>query len=178
MYGKFFLNLFFAVSLFSFQASFVNSLPFLLSKINFIIIILLFVLSLKGIKFALFWVLALGLLLDVYSFLPFGYYSLSLLVVVYLVNFLLTNFLTNRSLYSYLSLGGFAILIFGFESILFKFIFSLFGEQDMSFLATKSFWIDQVYILFVNLITIALLFYIMHYISKAFQPVFLIKKKT
>jgi rod shape-determining protein MreD len=160
------------------QLSIIKALPYPFNAVNLVIISLVFVLLFADWRSALWWSFGLGLMLDLYSFAPFGINLLGLAGTLLIVNFLLTNFLTNRSLYSVLILNTVAYLVY--EIIIYALYFGLVfltGGQlplvfDLNFLS------GQLYGWLLNLIVAFLLFYFLNFASRRYLPFFLIRKKS
>ena len=177
MYLRVIANIFLVFLLATLQVSFVSALPAWFSNINLIIILLVFILSIKGFSYAFWWLIGAGVILEIYSFLPFGVYLFSLMFTVLLVNFLLVNFFTNRSLYSYLALSISAIFVYEFILYLLNYFLYYFSDNDFVLNINKSFFLEKFSVLVVNGFTVIVLFYIYNFISKNFQPVFLVRGK-
>lgn len=117
------------------QVSFLSTWLFPINSLNLILSLVIFVTVIISFNKGLWWAFGLGIFLQLYSSLPFGLETLSLIFVVFAVNFLFTNIFTNRSLYSLLILGligticynlfiivGYFLLIFlNFNVLAFKF---------------------------------------------------------
>ncbi len=101
-----------ALFVFLIQVSFINSFPGLISNINLILFVLISFFIFYDFKTSLYFSLLIGLLLDVFSFSFFGIYTLSLTATLILADFISTNLLTNRSIYSFLSLSFFSVLFY------------------------------------------------------------------
>lgn len=177
MYLRIIANIFLVFLLAIFQVSFISALPAWFSNINLIIILLVFVLSIKGFSHAFWWLIGAGMILEIYSFLPFGVFLFSLMFTVLLVNFLLVNFFTNRSLYSYLALSISAIFVYEFILYLLNYFLYYFSDNDFILNINKSFFLEKFGVLVVNGLAVMVLFYIYNFISKNFQPVFLVRGK-
>lgn len=176
MYLKFFLNLILLISLVIFQISFISGLPLWFSNFNFILVVLIFILVFGGLKTAIFWSLGAGFLLDIYSFLFFGFYLTSLFFTILIINFLLVNFFTDRSLYSFIALSFFSFVFYNFFLNSIIFIFSFLNDQILFFAFSKNFWSNFLIQIILNLIVVFLIFYLVNFISRRFKPVFLIKR--
>ena len=74
-------------------------------KLNIILAALVILINLTDFSWALIFAVAGGLLLDVYSGLPFGVLTLCLFATAVVVEVLFLNFFTNFSFYSLLLLG-------------------------------------------------------------------------
>jgi rod shape-determining protein MreD len=177
LYLKIFFNFLLVLALAAIQIGFVSSLPGWLSKANLIIIFIIFVLELSDLRSAVIIAFSCGLILDVYSFSPFGSYSFGLLVVVLLTNFLLNSFFTDRSLYSFLVLTFFAFFCFELTFYFFDFIVNFINRNDYSYLFNSKFFIKKIEELFVNLSVVFIGFYILGFATNKLNPVFLVKRK-
>ncbi|MFH1822665.1 MAG: hypothetical protein ABH830_03110 [Patescibacteria group bacterium] len=177
MYAKFFINLFFLIILIIIQLAFINGLPGWFNKLNLVLIILIYILSFKDLKIAIFWTIGAGFLLDAYSFLPFGFYVISLFLSILLADFLLINFFTNRSLYSFLAITFFSLILYEIILNLLIIIWQFFISKVAFFLFLKEFWLNLSIRLLINLIFVFILFYLINFVSLKLKPVFLIKAK-
>lgn len=171
MYLKIFLNLILIVALIIGQLSFISSLPFGLNNFNFILVVLVFILMLSDFKMALWWAMGAGFLLDIYSFLPFGIYLISLFLTILVANFLLVNFFTDRSLDSFMALTFFSTLFYSLLFYLSAFSTGMLGKGVITF--NQEFWLNLGIQLFLNLLFVFLFFYVISFVSKRLKPVFL-----
>ncbi len=175
MYKTIIANLFFIIILFLIQANFLSGLP-VLNNLNLILIISIFILSLRGLEFSINWLLAIGFLLDIYSFLPFGVHLVSFCLAVILINFLLVNFFTNRSLFSYLALVVCATIFYEIFSQAMVNFLNFIGGRELFFSFNQNFFKAELAQLILNLILTALIFYSLNFFNIKLRPVFLFKK--
>lgn len=177
MYLKVLLNLFLISILAIFQIAFVEALPSPFNGLNLIIVIILFVLGIFGLDYALWWALGTGLLMDVFSFSFFGSHIISLFFAVFIVDFLLKNFLTDRSLYVFLI----SVVIISLSYELFfnfsLFLFNFFTNSNTNIFSATNFFRAEVSQLFLNIISVFVIFYIFSFVSDKLSPVFLAKNK-
>ncbi len=166
MYSKIILNVILILLLAMAQLSFISGLPAGLNNLNLILIILIFILSLVNLETAMWWAAGAGFLLDIFSFMPFGAYSVCLFLTAAAANFLLVNFFTDRSLYSFLALIGLATVIYEF--------FLTFWDWPASL--NFGFWMGKISQLGFNLLAVLIIFYLVHYISNRLKPVFLMRR--
>ena len=159
------------------QIGFVGALPVWLSEFNLVLLILVFLLGFNKIKTVLFGGVGMGIIYDLYAFAPFGAYIISLTITIFLAYFLLENFLTNRSLYSFLVLTSFTVICFEIFSFIIINISSLIFNQEFLFVFSKTFFLYKIYGLFLNLFLMAIFLYLFNFFSPKFKPVFLKKKK-
>jgi rod shape-determining protein MreD len=173
MYSRIFINFLLIIGLVLLQISLVNGLPVIFKNINLIIIALVFILGLGSFNLAFWWAVGSGFLLDLFSFMPFGINLFCLLTALLLVNFLLTNFFTNRSLYSFLVLNFFYTLIFRFFLITSNYLADSFVKKDFAINYNLNFFIDELSALILNFIIVVIVFYLLSFLSSRFKPVFL-----
>ncbi|MFH0840722.1 MAG: hypothetical protein V1865_01925 [bacterium] len=171
MYLRILLNFILALGLFTLQASFLNVLP-VLYYLNLVLVILIFILVLMDLNWAIAWFLIIALCFDVFSFQAFGTHLITYSLVLIISYILLINFITNRSLYSFLLLTAVATIIYNVSLQLASYLMSYNSSLDFS----TSFWINVGWRLLANLIITGIVFYILSLFSRRFKPVFLGKK--
>jgi len=171
------INFLLVLGLATAQIGLIGGLPNILTGVNLVIIALVFSLALFDFQSAAYLALGVGLIEDVYSFLPFGLHLASLLLTLLAINFLYKSFFTNRSLYSFAALVALANLIYLFLQKIIEFSLNYFSGQGGAVYAGASFWISALNILVLNAILTVMIFYIINYLSHRFKPVFLLRKK-
>jgi cell shape-determining protein MreD len=177
MYLKIFLNSLLILFLFIFQVSFISALPGYFSNINILLIFLVYLLMISNLTIALAYAIVLGALMDIFSFYFFGSYLSGFIFSIIIVNFLLINFFTNRSLYTFLALIiSASILSFFFVAVVNN-IFSVFSG-DFLILFNKEFFISAMKQLILNSIFMILIFYLTNFLNNSFKPVFLMNRKS
>lgn len=170
---KIITNIFFIFGLAALQIAFISALPGWFSYLNLALVVLIFILGFGSFNFALWWSVGAGLALEIFSFLPFGAYLISLSLTIIIANFLLNYFFTNRSLYSFLALT--ALSTMAYEMII-NFISLIFIQADRYFfLANINFWSSALRRVSLNLLFTILIYYLAHFLGRNLRPVFLIK---
>lgn len=155
------------------QISFISGLPAPFNNLNLVLVVLIFILGFTSFNFAVWWSLGVGFVLEVFFFLPFGAYLVSLILTVVIANFLLSHFFTNRSLYSFLALVALATASYG---LIINFISLIFFEANKSFFPVKpDFWLLVLEQIGFNLILTFFIYYLIHFFGRNLRPVFLIK---
>jgi cell shape-determining protein MreD len=136
------------IIVFIIQRSFLNSFSNVLNRIDLFLFLIIWLFIFFDFKSSFNFALISGLLLDVFSFYPFGIYTLVFLSTVLLADFVWNNFFTNRSIYSFLALSFILIL---FHSI-FLYLLFFIAESNLFGLYwfNKVFWFN----LFLSLIWI------------------------
>lgn len=176
MYLKIIFNAALFFILVVFQLAFVSGLPGWLPYLNLILVTLIFILVLSGVNAALWWAAAIGLFLDSFSFLHFGVYFASFGLTIAAANLVLVNFLTNRSLYSFLALAVFSTL---FYELFFRFLSrlsSLILGKENFFPFDFNFAFSLAKELGLNILLVSLIFYLLNFASDKLKPVFLVRK--
>ena len=175
MYQKIIINIFLLVGLAIVQLAFIGSLPPPANAFNIAIIVLVWLLPLSSYRTVIWWSAGIGVLFDLYSFLPFGTHLLSLLGALALGRWLLLDFFTNRSLYSYLALTFFTTLTYevSWQAVA-AFVLFISGEPaNLDFGA--DFWAREGYLIGLNMAGVAAIFYAYGFISHKLKPTFLFK---
>jgi hypothetical protein len=177
MYFRLFFKLILVIALVILQIAFVTALPVWLRGLNLVIIFLVFSLEWSGGYRTVWWFLLIGLFLDFYFPLWFGFFIILWPTIFLLTSFLAKNFFTNRSLYSFLGLTFFAT-VFYFLIYNISFYFAGFFSENKAafFLLVKNFWLRLADGLVLNLLAVIILFYLTNILSDKFKPVFIIKK--
>jgi rod shape-determining protein MreD len=175
MFLRNFLKILFISILAVFCLAFMSGLPSFFSFINLPVVVLIFILGLYGLPQALFWGFGLGLIFDVYSFLPFGVHLFSYVLILWLANFLLVSFLTNRTLYSFWALIIFSDISFLMMKYLLSGLVFFVTKNDLVFDFSTNFWLYNFYGLLLDLLLVAVIFNALNYLGKRVGPVFLRK---
>jgi cell shape-determining protein MreD len=177
MYIKIIFNLILIIVLSVIQISFISALPFGLSNFNLALVSLAIILMISNFNISLWWAVGMGFLFDIYSFLPFGTYLVCFFLTVLVANFLLSNFFTNRSLYSFIALIFLSSLCFNFIFYISVYLWGAFGGVSIAVSFGRIFWENLVWQIFLNIIAVFFLFHITNFVSKRLKPVFLEREK-
>ncbi len=148
-----------------------NSFSFLGGKINLILVALVVLINLMDFSFVIIFAVIAGLILDIYSGLPFGLISLSLFLTALLGELLFVNFFTNFSFYSLLIMGFLAAV---FYHLLFSLLVvgSYFvGLSD--FLPKLTDFYGLLWQVLSAEVLMVLAYYLVNMLSKRFKPIFL-----
>jgi len=158
----------------AFQISIVPNLPFGLNNLNYLIVILIFI----SVVYKFYWGVAygvmIGIVLDLYSLLPFGCLMLAILVTQYLVYKVYEHFLTNKSYYSLISLSVIGILIYNTIIYFYQIIYKVLQSESG---LIRLFTLDSFYGLlgqvFYGIILVSIMFFVSHHTSQKFRAVFI-----
>ncbi len=156
------------------QFSLISSWPTIFNEINLALIILIFALFFFGRPSALLLALFFGFWLDFLSFTFFGLYLISFFLVVLITDRILGNWLTNRSLYSFLTLTITANIVYSLCFYLFLYLSR--ADRNNFFLGEKSFWLASSWQIIWSLLAALLLFNLAAALTKKLKPFFLENK--
>ncbi len=156
------------------QLSFNSALPEIYSYIMPGIIALVFLLFFFELPYVLLFLTVFGLASEVLSFQVKGSLVLSLTLTVFIFYFILRDYLTNKSLYSFLlTILGFT-LVFNLSLSLFQFLIS--GLMIKLTIFSSIFWLSVAYQLFWSFLFALVFFFPLIFWFKRFMPFFLEKK--
>ncbi|MDO8668086.1 MAG: hypothetical protein Q7K35_03235 [bacterium] len=175
MIAKIIANILFIIMLAIAQISFISGLPGVFADLNLVLVILIFILGFTSFNFAAWWSLGIGFMLEVFFFLPFGAYLVSLSLTIIIANFLLNYFFTNRSLYSFMALVALSTIFY--ELIINSISLIFFENNKYFFLVDAHFWILTLKQIGLNLLFTVFIYYILHTFGRNLRPVFLIRNK-
>ena len=156
------------------QFSLISAWSGLLGQINLGLLTLIFALFFFSFRITIFLVLLFGFWFDLMTFKFFGFYTISLFATAFLGYWILKNWLTNRSLYSFLALIFIATTFYNFFSALLLYFTA--AEKSWFFIGQVDFWLALVYQLSWNLLAAILLFHLATSLIKKLNPFFLEKK--
>lgn len=171
MWYKFLLALLAIIFLFIVQTTFFGGFDLFLASFNLILIVLVLLISVADFKNVLFFLIVSGLLMDIYSGLPFGLFLLILFLITVILELLVFNFFTNRSFYSLILLGGIATIFYHLFFVIFISSFYFIGWSD--FFISRKYWLVASWQLVSTMIILAVCFWLINKISKFFKPTFI-----
>ncbi len=156
------------------QFSFISALPDPYRQFNLILILLTFILFFLDFRVALISALVAGLWLDVLSFHFFGFYLIIFFSTLFLAQWILKNWLTNRSFYTLLAL---MVGLTVFYNLLAAIILSLISSSHSTFFLLEShFWLTLAYQSIWSFLSALILFNLAGLLSRRIKPFFLEKK--
>jgi cell shape-determining protein MreD len=157
-----------------FQFSLISALPDPFRQFNLILIVLTFTLFFLDFRIALIAAFISGFWLDLLAFNFFGFYLLIFFSTLVLAQWILKNWLTNRSFYTLLTLMV-GLTIF-YNILVATILYLLDDNRNVFFIIQARFWITLVYQLIWSFISALVLFNLAALISKRIKPFFLEKK--
>ncbi|MDP3899478.1 MAG: hypothetical protein Q8Q23_00150 [bacterium] len=158
------------------QVSFVPVLPFPASAINLIIVSAVLGLFLYRFDKVLLYMLIAGFLLDINSWYFFGLEISAIFLTLFITQFFLDKFFTNKSIYSIAVLMVIATLIYEFYKSIVIFVAGAFSQQTtFTDFYSLVFFQNAATELAANSVILIILFYTANYFTNAFNSVFLKK---
>lgn len=157
-----------------FQYSFISALPSPWRQFNLLLSSLVFFLFFLDFNISLLTAFISGFFLDLLSFNFFGFYLILFFATLLLIQWVLKNWLTNRSLYTFLALMLIAIIFYNLLSALLLYLFS--ADYNIIFLGQASFWLTMLYQSMWSLFFALILFNLAAAVSKRIKPFFLESK--
>lgn len=150
------------------QISFLNNLPPPWSYLNLLLGFLLFLAIISQRSFY-WWAIFIGLFLDLFSPLPFGFHLLTFCLLGIILNFLFLNFFTNQSLYSLLALATIGFLLYHSASIFVTSFFYSAGVSNLTFNFHAAAFLNIFWQYLTNLLIIFIFFYFNQLLSLRFH---------
>jgi len=156
------------------QFSFVSSLPDPFRQFNLVLVALMFFIFFLDFRIALISALIGGFWMDVASFNFFGFYLLIFFSVLLIAQWILKDWLTNRSFYALLALMLGMTFLYNIFAATILFIIS--SNYSTFFLFQSHFWLILAYQCLWSVLSSLILFNIAALLSKRIKPFFLEKK--
>jgi len=173
-FNWFFLSLS-AILVFVLQRGLIDAWPYAYNHINLVFIVLIIFLFLFGLKKTIIFGLILSILLDIFSFNFFGVSIIAVFLTLLFSGFMLDNWLTHRSAYSFLALTFFATIFYNFVLYLLVY-FTGFLDDSSFFLWSGNFWVGLFWELLWSSLIIFVFFVVMNLTSNRLKMAFLEKK--
>lgn len=153
------------------QVSFLTTWPAPVSGLNLILILVIFLTAIISYPKGLWAALGSGLFLELYTSLPFGMTTLSLILTVIFINFLFNNFFTNRSFYSLIILGYLGSIFYHLLILGFNLLGLVFGLS--SYFLGFDFWFLFFWQPLLNLLILAIIFFTFYLSTGRLRNIFL-----
>jgi len=148
-----------------------GNIGFLHGRVNLVLAALVILVNLTPWPLAVIVSISAGLLLDVYSGLPFGVLTAVLFVVAVIVEILFINFFTNFSLYSLVSLGLIAAISYNILFLVVVCLLYFLGYFD--FLPFGDYSWKVLWQVFSTIAIMLLTYFVINRSSRQFKPMFL-----
>lgn len=148
------------------QLSWIERLPIIWLRPNLLLVILINWLALSGWRRVNWWIIFLGLFLDCLAFHPFGSQTMLWILTMGLVNLLLINFFTNKSVIAFSGLVVIAT------------IFQWFGQIIISrHWPVNNWWLDLGGQILANWLLMVIIHYLIYWLDRRLNPLFLFKRR-
>lgn len=157
-----------------FQISFLRNQYFPFNEINVILILVIFI-SLIDYNHGLHWALVASIVLEIYSQYPFGIIFLSYFITFFIIVWLLENFFTNKSFYSFSILGLIGTIVYNLLFLILNQSLSLLNLSDIHIIVDRHYLFSSVLGISINVIMLIILFTVYKIISKRMKTVFLMR---
>jgi len=168
-------NLLVLFSVLVIQVSIVPNIPALSGILNFALVVIIFMAVSYDYNVGIIYAVIIGLVLEMYSTLPYGFILLALIGTLVMVNFVSTRILTNKSFYSLVGQILLATLFYGIIIFLYKVIYTSGASQV--FVAIEQQGLKSIYNLLwrvvANIMTVTIIFFLFHFSSKRFKAVYI-----
>ncbi|HPT08126.1 MAG TPA: hypothetical protein PLE28_00280 [bacterium] len=115
-YFKIFGFILLALILFLIQFSGINSWSGFWARCDLILFFIIWLFIFRDFKVSILFSFIIGIIMDIFSFYPFGLYTFSFLLTIVLANFFWQNLFTNRSIYSFLVVSLFITIFYNLFS--------------------------------------------------------------
>ncbi|MFA6593739.1 MAG: hypothetical protein WCT16_00615 [Candidatus Buchananbacteria bacterium] len=142
-----------------------------LAFINFIFAALVVMVNLRSIGESFIFAVVSGIILDIYSGLPFGLTAASLLLAAAAMEILIANIFSNRSFYSLVGLGAIGLVIYRLIFALLTQGLFFFGFTDATI--GWNFWLQTAQELILTSVLLIVVFFIIDRWSNSFRPNYL-----
>src|SRR3989338_8390036 len=160
------------------QLSLLPALPAPFWTLNILVVYGVLALFLNGGPLALWYALAFGFVLDIYSPYPFGVYIVSLGAALALARLCLGGFFSNKSLYSLILLVLLATFFFaGALALIIRLAYGFTGNLLYYQAWGAAYWKNILYGAVGNVVLSVISFYVTNYFSNIFQPFFIRRNK-
>lgn len=155
------------------QLSLINNLPPPFNNFNLCLSLIIFISIIFSYRLAIIWVLSLGFALDGLLVAPFGLHLVSLFLTVVLVRILFVNLFTNKSIYTILTQGLIGTVAYGILLSVFSWGLFYFKVSDLPLMISWSRIYQLGWEIIFNLIFLAILFFVLWFLSNKLKPQFL-----
>ena len=145
-----------------------------LSYLNLILCIAILLLFYQS-NFLLYFVIISGIILDIYSILPFSIITIGLIATIFLLNLLFKNLFTNRSLYSLLLLGLIGTITYNLISNILIYLTYLLKLTEYYPEINKLFFLNLTYQIIANLVFLSLIWFLSNLFKHKLQKTFFLK---
>ncbi len=153
-------------------------LPSYFSKINILLVFLVFFLEVDSSMKTIWWFLVVGFIFDLYNSPIFGFWLLFWPLIFLFCRFFYVNILTDKSLYSFLGLSSLTSIFYSLLFAIMSYMASVFGGEEAKLIfASLSFWRDLLLGVVLNSLAVFFLFHLTNQATNRLRPVFIFRKR-
>ena len=142
------------------------------NQITIILPTVIFLMVVFNINQALWWAVAGGFLLDLFSVLPFGASAAGLAISVAATHKLFIRFFTNRSLYSLVFLTILGTIVYKCVTICLSFVPVILGDGIRLFYFNLYFFKNFLAFIIANIFVVSVMFLVTNMFSRRLKPVY------
>ncbi len=142
------------------------------NQITIILPAIIYLMIVFNLNRALWWAVAGGFILDLFSVLPFGSSAVSLALAVVAMHRLFIRFFTNRSLYSLVFLTMLGTIIYKCATICLSFVPVALGDGIQIFYFNLYFFKNFLALVVANAVVVCIMFFVTNLFSKRLKPVY------
>jgi hypothetical protein len=142
------------------------------NQITIILPAVIYLMVVFNLNRALWWAVAGGFLLDLFSVLPFGSSAVALVIAVAAMRQLFIRFFTNRSLYSLVFLTMLGTIIYKCVTICLGFVPVILGDGIQLFYFNFYFFKNFLALVVANIFVVSAMFFVTNLFSKRLKPVY------
>ena len=172
---KYIFHFFVAFILTMIQQSFITGLADF-SSLNILLVFLIFVTIVWGFNLGFIYAIYIGILINIYSFLPIGTYVVIYMLLIIIIDYLYKNLLINFSLITNLLLTILATLIYSLLSVFAAYFFYYLNVINIYIDFDKQYFDALWSQLILNIILMCIIYLAAKSTIKKFNLAFLIKK--
>lgn len=157
------------------QIALIPNLPGHLKSLNAILVVLIFIAVVYEFYLSAVYGVLFGVLLDLYSSLPFGAILLSLMITLYVIYKVFKRVLTNKSFYTLVGLTLLGTTIYSLILYFYLYLVLFFQTKDMNLIHSLSVIALNNFLwhFLLNIIFVVVLFFVFHAGSRRFKAVFI-----
>ena len=126
-------------------------------------------------NFLFYFILIGGIVLDIYSMLPFPVITLSLIATIFLINILFENLFTNRSLYSLILLGLIGTIAYDLILNILIHLTYLFKFTEYCAELNKLFFLNFIWQIIANILFLTIIWFLSNIFKLKLQKTFFLK---
>lgn len=169
---KIILHLFLVFLAVTIEVGVFKKMIFPFNQITIILPAVIYLMMIFNLNHALWWVIAGGFFLDLFSVLPFGSSTVALAIAVVATHKLFIRFFTNRSFYSLVFLTILGTIIYKCVTICLSLVPIILGDGIQFFYFNLYFFKNFLALVVANIFMVSAMFFVTNLFSKRLKPVY------